>query len=133
MLTRISMSKKLLAVVQEGARSATTTNSPLNAVWHRDGSLFLNVLAKPGAKQSAITEITDTHIGVHLAARAQEGEANSELIRTIAAALGVPKGRVSIQRGHRGREKVLRVSDQSESVDTNEIQMLLQAKIGQQF
>ena len=95
-------------------------------VWVRD-------YAKPGAKQSAITEFTDTHIGVHLAARAQEGEANSELVRTIAAALEVPKGRVSIQRGHRAKDKCVRVSDQPEGLDANEIEKLIRSKIGQQF
>lgn len=128
------MSKKLKAVVQKGASSAAASNPSLvKAVWYKDGSIFLNILAKPGAKQSAITEVTDTHIGVHLAARAQEGEANSELVRTIAAALEVPKGRVSIQRGHRARDKCVRVSDQPEEPDANEIEKLIRSKIGQQF
>lgn len=125
------MSKKLQATVQKGASSAAV-NPPVKAVWCKDGSLFLSILAKPGAKQSAITEITDTHIAVQLSARAQEGEANSELVRTIAAVLSVAKGRVSIERGHRGRDKCVRVSDQSD-VDVDAIETLIRTKIGQQF
>ena len=123
------MSKKLLA----GSHSTVAANSSSKAVWYKDGSLFINILAKPGAKQSAITEVTDSHVGVRLAARAQEGEANSELIRTIAAVLEVSKGRVSIQRGSRGKDKCIRISDQFEKVDTNEIETLLRSKIDQQL
>ena len=88
---------------QSSARK-TVVKTPAN-VWSVGSDIFLSIHAKPGAKQSRVTDVSDTHIGVQVAAPAQEGEANTELVRTIARILGVRKSCISVDKGHRSREK----------------------------
>ena len=47
---------------------------------------------------------------MRLAAQAREGEANEELIRFLARALGVPRSRVTILSGQASRTKRVSVS-----------------------
>ena len=110
-----------------GGAAKPSPQIPSN-VWTESGTVFLNIHAKPGAKQSCITEISDTYIAVQVAAPAQEGEANAELVRAIASMLGVRKSAVTVDKGRRSRDKRIRVSDLDK--DTCEILSLLQACIG---
>ena len=116
-----------------GGKSQPGTEEALagmpSSVWSNGGTIFMNIHAKPGAKQSCITEISDTHIVVQIAAPAQKGEANMELIRTIAKTVGVRKSAVSIDEGQRSREKRVRISDTDK--DVAEIMRLLQSSVGQ--
>ena len=48
------------------------------------GSITITVLAKPGAKQTAITEITSDGVSVQIAAPARDGDANAALVAFIA-------------------------------------------------
>ena len=49
-------------------------------VWAKDGDIFITVHAKPGARQSCVTDISDSQVSIQIAAPAQEGEANGELV-----------------------------------------------------
>ena len=80
-------------------------------MWKKDGSIFLAIHAKPGSKQSCITDVSNTQIAVQISAPAQDGEANVELIRTIASIVGVRKSSVSIEHGHRSREKRVKITE----------------------
>lgn len=75
----------------------------------KSGHLQIHIHAKPGAKQSAITDISSDGCGVQIAAPPQEGEANAELVRFMAKVLAVRKGDVSLERGSKSRQKVLLV------------------------
>ncbi|KAJ3035810.1 hypothetical protein HDV00_003392 [Rhizophlyctis rosea] len=70
---------------------------------------LLKVHVKPNAKVSQVTDIFEDHIAVQLAAPAQDGEANAELIRFIAEVLKVKKYEVSLATGQKSREKVLKI------------------------
>lgn len=50
------------------------------------GCIGIHILAKPGAKQTGITDITTDAVGVQIAAPAREGEANATLVQFIAKA-----------------------------------------------
>eukprot|EP00899_Mesostigma_viride_P006215 jgi/Mesvir1/15595/Mv03206-RA.1 len=65
------------------------------------GAIHIKVLVKPGAKDSAVTGLDEAQgdIGVRLAAKPQDGEANLELVRVLADILGLPKGQVSLLHG----------------------------------
>lgn len=71
----------------------------------KDGQICVKVLAKPGAKQSIITD----GVGVQIAAPARDGEANEELVRYLAEALNVKKRSVSLDKGSKSRQKVVTV------------------------
>jgi uncharacterized protein (TIGR00251 family) len=76
--------------------------------------MTLAVKVTPNARTSEVTGWSTDEQGrrvllVKLAAPAQEGKANKELIRFMADHLGCAKGQVSLLRGDTSRTKVLEV------------------------
>ncbi|XP_062245179.1 UPF0235 protein C15orf40 homolog [Platichthys flesus] len=82
----------------------------------RHGALTITVHAKPGSKHSAITDVSEEAVGVSIAAPPTDGEANTELIRFLAQVLDLKKSHVSLHKGSRSRDKLVRV-DSSLSVE----------------
>jgi uncharacterized protein (TIGR00251 family) len=72
-------------------------------------SFKLSVHVQPGARQSAIVGWVDDVLRVRVAVPPVEGKANELLIGLLADALGAPKSRVHIQRGGKGRRKLVGV------------------------
>lgn len=71
--------------------------------------VLLLVHAQPGAKQSAFAGLHGEAVKIRLAAPAQEGRANHELCRFLAAAFGVSASRVQLLAGAGSRHKRLRI------------------------
>ena len=69
----------------------------------------LSVWALPGARRSAVEGVVEGWLRVRLAAPAREGAANAELVRVLAAALGVPRVAVEVVRGAGARRKAVLV------------------------
>ena len=69
----------------------------------------LTVRLQPRAKRNAIEGERDGVLRVSVAAAPVDGQANAALCKLIAKQVGVARGRVSIVRGERSREKTLRV------------------------
>jgi uncharacterized protein len=69
----------------------------------------LAVRLSPRAKRNAILDLRDGVLRVSVAAAPVEGAANAALCKLIAKRAGVARGRVSVVRGERSREKVVRV------------------------
>ena len=67
------------------------------------------VRAKPRASRSKVLGIREGVLDVSLAAPPVEGEANRELVETLARTLGVPKRDIRIVRGESSRAKLLEV------------------------
>ncbi|XP_063025868.1 UPF0235 protein C15orf40 homolog [Melospiza melodia melodia] len=74
------------------------------------GSVRVAVRAKPGARCSAVTDVTAEAVGVAIAAPPSEGEANAELCRYLAKVLEVKKSDVVLEKGGKSRDKVLKIS-----------------------
>jgi uncharacterized protein (TIGR00251 family) len=53
---------------------------------------------------------SDGTLTVALAAAPRDGEANAELVRTLAGFFGIPRSNVAILSGHRSRNKVVTLS-----------------------
>jgi uncharacterized protein len=70
----------------------------------------LKVRLQPRAKRNAIVEERDGVLRVSVAAAPVEGQANAALCKLIAKRAGIARGRVSVIRGERSREKVVRVA-----------------------
>jgi uncharacterized protein YggU (UPF0235/DUF167 family) len=69
----------------------------------------LTIRLQPRARRNAIGEERDGVLRVSVAAAPVDGLANAALCKLIAKRAGVARGRVSVIRGERSREKVLRV------------------------
>lgn len=69
----------------------------------------LTIRLQPRARRNAIGEERDGVLRVSVAAAAVDGQANAALCKLIAKRAGVARGRVSVVRGERSREKVVRV------------------------
>ncbi|KAF3783411.1 C15orf40-like protein [Nymphaea thermarum] len=76
-------------------------------------SVAITIHAKPGAKISAVTDVSDEAVGVQIDAPAKDGEANAALLDFISSVLGLKKRQVSIASGSKSRDKVVVVEDAS--------------------
>ncbi|MEQ1849608.1 MAG: DUF167 domain-containing protein [Candidatus Peribacteraceae bacterium] len=73
-------------------------------------SAVITVRVRPGASATKITDIlSDGTIKIDLAAPAEDGKANAELVRFIAAHHSVPKENVRIVSGQTSRKKLVRI------------------------
>nr|CAD7443289.1 unnamed protein product [Timema bartmani] len=86
-----------LEVLQpEEPSSKPEESSPVSR--DKSGGIAIKIQAKPGAKVSNITDVSGEAVGVQIAAPPLEGEANVELVKFMAAVLGVRKSDVSLDR-----------------------------------
>uniref|UniRef100_A0A3Q1GRD5 Zgc:193812 n=1 Tax=Acanthochromis polyacanthus TaxID=80966 RepID=A0A3Q1GRD5_9TELE len=75
----------------------------------KSGAVTITVHAKPGSKHSGITEVCAEAVGVAIAAPPTDGEANAELIRYLAEVLDLKKSHISLDKGSRSRDKLIKV------------------------
>lgn len=73
----------------------------------KDRSILIKIQAKPGAKNNGITDISEEAVGVAISAPPVQGEANIELVKYLASVLGLKKSDVTLDRGSKGRQKVI--------------------------
>ncbi|XP_050313863.1 UPF0235 protein C15orf40 homolog [Anthonomus grandis grandis] len=85
-----------------------TAKGPLKT--NPEGSILMEIYAKPGAKQNCIVEVTEEGINVQINAPPVEGSANTELVKYMASFLGLKSSHVTLERGHKSRNKVLKIS-----------------------
>jgi uncharacterized protein (TIGR00251 family) len=69
----------------------------------------LTIRLTPRAAQEAVDPRPDGVLAVRVTAPPIDGRANEALCRLIAKRAGVAPSRVSVVRGHRGRDKVVRI------------------------
>jgi uncharacterized protein (TIGR00251 family) len=67
------------------------------------------VRAKPRASRSRVVGVKEGELQVSLAAPPVDGEANAELVATLARVLGIPKRDVAIVRGESSRTKLIEI------------------------
>ena len=73
----------------------------------------LTIRLQPRAKRNAILEECDGVLRVSVAAAPVDGLANAALCKLLAKRAGIARGRVSVVRGERSREKVVRFAELS--------------------
>jgi len=81
----------------------------------------ISVWVKPGAARSEVTGCEDGVWHIRIAAPAVEGKANKGLLDYLSKRLGLPKSRLEIVRGQRGRRKQVSV----DGLDVDEITLRL--------
>uniref|UniRef100_A0A671SW66 Zgc:193812 n=1 Tax=Sinocyclocheilus anshuiensis TaxID=1608454 RepID=A0A671SW66_9TELE len=82
----------------------------MNINMYSYGTITIAIHAKPGAKQNAITDVSEEAVGVLIAAPPTDGEANAELLRYLSKVLELKKSEVSLDKGSKSREKVIKVT-----------------------
>ncbi|XP_071424448.1 UPF0235 protein C15orf40 homolog isoform X2 [Pithys albifrons albifrons] len=92
---------------KEAAKGAAAAAGPVVAAG--GGSVRVAVRAKPGARCSAVTDVTTEAVGVAIAAPPSEGEANAELCRYLSKVLEVRKSDVILEKGGKSRDKVVKI------------------------
>lgn len=89
------------------ARGSSVPDS--SAPWLRigNGSLSVEVLARPGAPRTAILRAEPRGVVIAIAAPAEKGKANDELRRFIAKLARVTRASVEIVKGESSRAKIV--------------------------
>ncbi len=91
----------------------------------RTTHLLLHIHVRPNAKINAIREInSNNEIRVDIAADAQDGKANHELIDFIKTILKIPSNQLELLHGHKQRDKILRISTTTTENQDNFIERL---------
>jgi uncharacterized protein (TIGR00251 family) len=88
---------------------------PVFEVEERAGSVRIRVRVKPRASKSRILQVREGALEIAVAAPPIDGEANSELIRTLAAALSHAKSSIEIVSGEGSRSKLVAIAGLTEA------------------
>lgn len=75
---------------------------------------LLAVTVTPRSSRSSITRDERGDVKAHLNSPPADGRANEELIKLLARILGIAKSRISIEKGDRGRKKILLIEGMTE-------------------
>ncbi len=78
-------------------------------VWD-DEDLVVRLRVSPKASRIVFTGIRGDRIGLSTTAAPVDGKANESVVRFVAKSFGVPRSRVALVNGARGRNKSLRIS-----------------------
>jgi uncharacterized protein (TIGR00251 family) len=73
------------------------------------GGVTLRVRVKPRSSKDAIEGVREGALVVRLTAPPVEGAANEALARVLARALSLPPSAVTLERGSKGRDKLVRI------------------------
>jgi len=80
----------------------------------------LNVRVQPKAKRNVI-EVDDDRVVVRVTAAPEGGKANDAVVTLLAKKLGLAKGRITVVRGHKARDKQLQI----QGIETEKVMTLL--------
>ena len=81
------------------------------APWRREdrAAIVLTLHVQPGAKRTEVAGVYGDALKIRPRAPPVDGKANTELVRFVATAFGVPLRSVSIVRGETSRRKSIRI------------------------
>ena len=74
------------------------------------GGVRVRLHVQPGARRPGVGGRHGDALRVRVAAAAEGGRANRAVVDALAEALDLPRRAVSIERGHTGRRKIVRVA-----------------------
>ena len=86
-------------------------------------TLTLQLHVQPGAKKTVAAGKHGASIKIRLAAPPVEGKANAALLRFLAEAFAVPPRQVTLLRGEKSREKVVRIESPARRPDLQWMKM----------
>ncbi|MGE5215229.1 MAG: DUF167 domain-containing protein [Nitrospirota bacterium] len=75
---------------------------------------ILRIHVVPNAKSDSVAGMHGDAVKVKLRAPAMEGKANAALVRFLAAQMKLPQHAIVLQRGHKSRDKLIRIAGLNE-------------------
>ncbi len=82
-----------------------------------EGAITLVLRARPGAAKTKMKDVlADGSLKIDLAAVAEDGEANAQLMRFLGEEFGVPVLNISLLTGKKTRLKTVRITTRSEGI-----------------
>jgi uncharacterized protein (TIGR00251 family) len=102
-------SRSTVAWLVRRARGVRDPDTDIRCILRLVPDVDITVRLQPRAKRNAIVDERDGVLRVSVAAAPVDGQANAALCKLIAKRAGIARGRVSVVRGERSREKVVRV------------------------
>lgn len=75
----------------------------------RQDSVLVKVRVQPRASKNQLAGVLDGALKIRLTAPPVDGEANKQCLEFMAGLFGLPRSRVSIESGHTGRNKIIKV------------------------
>ena len=87
----------------------------------------LSIRVRPGASRNRVGEFRDGVLRVSVTAPPRDGRANAAVLELLAGALGVPRTRLRILRGHSSRDKVMAVDGVGATELTRRLEMGVKA------
>jgi uncharacterized protein len=81
----------------------------LKPYYWQEEDLYLNLHVSPRAKKDNFAGLYGEHLRLQLAAVPKDGEANQHLIDFLATYFGVPKKQVSLLKGERSHNKLVKI------------------------
>ena len=90
--------------------------------------IILNVFVKPGAKLNQIVAVSDDQVEIAINAPPVDGEANTELIKYLSKVLSLRKSDLCLDRGSKSRQKIVKISTDSGTIDRDLIFSKLRAE-----
>ncbi|XP_069580583.1 UPF0235 protein C15orf40 homolog [Brachyistius frenatus] len=99
--------KQKVKLQPAGGAAAEEASGPVGR--DKSGAVTIAVHVKPGSKHNSITGVSAEAVGVAVAAPPADGEANAELVRFLAEVLELKRSHVSLDKGSRSRDKLIRV------------------------
>lgn len=91
-------------------------------------SVKISVRVRPNARKSEIVDFKDGVLQLKVAAPPVEGKANNELLEFLSKILGVSKSRLSVEKGMKGRRKIIGISDCTSDQVTEQLESLVAGK-----
>jgi uncharacterized protein (TIGR00251 family) len=95
---------RLIFIVEESGLAQPDTDTSIN----------VRVRLQPKASRSEVLGFYGDVLRVRVTAPPERGKANQALIDLLASALGLPKSRIRVLRGHTSRDKLIAVESVSQ-------------------
>ncbi len=73
--------------------------------------MTLQVMVKPNARKEELTQVDKDYYQIKVNVPPEGGQANKRVIELLAKHLGLAKSKLEIIRGHKSRQKVIRVNE----------------------
>jgi uncharacterized protein (TIGR00251 family) len=95
----------------------------LPAFKRESGGLLIVLKVKPRGRHNAVDGVREGQLLLSVTAAPADGEANAAVLATFAKALRISKSSLELVRGHKSREKTIRIS----GIDEEDLRARLQA------
>ncbi len=80
----------------------------------RPGTLIISLHVQPKAKRTEIAGVHGNALKLRVAAPPVDDRANEEVIRFFSELLHIPASRITLERGHKSRQKWIAIANLSE-------------------